>query len=162
MVTGVSNGYDGLEITPDIPNYYGGGLIDALSLQAGVADAMKRERQASGNPRLIVASVGERILNREETRKYKQLESKGILNNAAPNFKVNNYSMGGNIGNISKGISNYANNTSNNSSNRDSHDSYSFNFGNNSRRDRMGRSASQQAAEAYERIQRERRRDGRS
>ncbi|MGK7895021.1 MAG: AarF/UbiB family protein [Xenococcus sp. (in: cyanobacteria)] len=151
-----------------IPNFYNGSGMNPLSLYAGVQDAYRREQAAGGQPVLVMASVGERVLNPLETKNYNKMESQGILDSwdaagiKPTNYKINNYRGGGNIGkSISNAFSNYTNNNNSNSNSRDSHDTYNYNVNNrNSRRDRLGRSKEQQTNDAFERMRRKRKQEG--
>ncbi len=169
VIGAVATANDGLMLEQEhIPNYYRGSGINPLSLYAGVQDAFRRESAAGGQPVLVVASVGERILSPWETANYNRMESSGIVDawTAAgvnpDKYQINNYNGGGQIGkSVSNAVNNFTNNNSSHSSSNDSHDSHYYDFGRSgSKKDRLGRSDRQRADKAYKDAQKRRNNKG--
>ena len=169
VVTSLAIANDGLMIQPEhIPNFFNGSGINPLSLYAGVKDAYHREQSLGGQPVLVMASVGERILNARETAAYNQMEAQGIVDawqstGIEPNnYQINNYNSGGTVGqSVSHAFSHFTHHNSSHRHSVDSHDHNYFDFtSGNSRRDRLGRSSQQRARAAFEQAKRQRQRDG--
>lgn len=69
---------------------FGGGIMN-FAEGGVVGQSMKRERGESGgrDPVVVVANKDERILNADETRRYNQLEKRGLRNFASGGFVSN-------------------------------------------------------------------------
>ena len=141
--------HDGGEVKANltIPNFAPGGLLGAID------DAYGRERAAGNQPVLLVAGVGERILNKKQTAEWDAWKASGVKQEYVPNM-----ALGGKVGDrINSTVRNYSQSSSNNYS---SHDTINVNIPRQERRDRLGRSEERQATYISERVRRAKRRNG--
>lgn len=152
--------HDGLKLERShIPNFADGGPI---AMFAAIEDAKRRERAAGNEPVLLVAGVGERILNKQQTAEWDAWKSAGVKQQYVPNM-----AMGGKLSNKEGVMSNKFDRSlithyslPITQPQPSTSDTINISIPRTQRKDRLGRSEERQAAYISERVRRAKKRNG--